>query len=279
MRPSLFSAFHGSLSLSICLPLSLLACSTVPASMPPEYKTAQAAVDRANDKDVDDVFPQTVARAESELDAAADIYTKTQKKGVSEDQRSALLQAGNKKAESARTLAEKAIELDAQVKSWDERIERKAEEEELARDLRILREKLAIMNERNRDESRLATAHIKGPLVFFKKGNTTVDAKFQHNLNKLAEALRENPTLQVTLIGHSDQSGSNDKNARLSELRANNVAKILRSQGVADDQIMIDAQGSSQAEADKDETMALMERRVDVFLVNRSSADIMMSGR
>lgn len=251
---------------------SLSACSTLPKGAPEEYHAAQAALNQADEKDVEDVFPQTLARAEAELDEALGIFAKTRARGVSPEGREELLESGKQKASNALSLAEKAIELDSQVKSWDERIERKAEEEEFARDLRALRERLTVLNQMN--SGRLVSEHVKGPLVFFEKGDSSVSSRFEYNLAGLAEALRENPTMQVTLIGHTDSSGNSDSNVRLSEERATNVAKVLLNMGVADEQIMIDAQGSLQA---SDEPR--MERRVDAFLINRSSADIMTTGR
>lgn len=64
-----------------------------------------------------------------------------------------------------------------------------------------------------------------------------VPADQEPQLERLAERLRDDPTLRVDLVGCSDPSGPEDLNLRISQSRAQSVADRLRGMGVADVQI------------------------------------------
>ncbi len=58
-------------------------------------------------------------------------------------------------------------------------------------------------------------------------------------LKALAERLQANPQEKVRLVGHTDSTGSERFNNTLSEKRAEAVARVLESMGVAREQIEI----------------------------------------
>ncbi|RYZ87007.1 MAG: hypothetical protein EOP04_12670 [Proteobacteria bacterium] len=52
-------------ALASCLFFAASACSTVPDDAPKEYHLAHAAIDRAEEADADDIFPETIDRAKT----------------------------------------------------------------------------------------------------------------------------------------------------------------------------------------------------------------------
>jgi len=51
-------------------------------------------------------------------------------------------------------------------------------------------------------------------------------------LNKLVQYLLKNPTVEIQINGHSDNSGLKSKNQKMSELRAREVFEYLIKKGV-----------------------------------------------
>ncbi len=63
----------------------------------------------------------------------------------------------------------------------------------------------------------------------FETGNAQIGADPNGSIAALAERLKQNDTLRVILVGHSDMSGSLDGNIALSEKRAGSVLDVLAS--------------------------------------------------
>jgi outer membrane protein OmpA-like peptidoglycan-associated protein len=51
-------------------------------------------------------------------------------------------------------------------------------------------------------------------------------------LNKLAQMLKDNPTVSVEISGHTDSKGEDKYNQKLSQARAKSVVEYLISQGI-----------------------------------------------
>lgn len=62
-------------------------------------------------------------------------------------------------------------------------------------------------------------------------------------LDNLAEALRDNPKLKITIVGHTDNVGSDKFNLKLSQYRANAIRDFLMDNGVEAERIMSDGKG------------------------------------
>jgi outer membrane protein OmpA-like peptidoglycan-associated protein len=68
--------------------------------------------------------------------------------------------------------------------------------------------------------------------VNFASGRSTLSPTSRPILDRVAEALVNNPTVKVEVQGHTDNSGSAANNTRLSQARANTVRLYLISKGV-----------------------------------------------
>jgi outer membrane protein OmpA-like peptidoglycan-associated protein len=270
-------------SIAAGLFLSLSACSTVPDDAPKEYHLAEAAIDRADDANADKRFPITIERAKVDFKEALNLYDQSLDRDTPEPTRQGIAQAGSERAMMAQNLAEKAIDLHAQVGAWDQKIEMKDEAEKSAAELSALQSRVASLDEqvRNRDNQNAQfQANIKTPVAFFATSRAGVTAKFQDSLDSLANTLKNNPQLKVTLVGYADRTGAANINNRLSEQRAESVAQELRAKGVMADQILIDSHGSTMATASAGNQAGLqLDRRVDAILTNRSGLETMTTGR
>ena len=74
--------------------------------------------------------------------------------------------------------------------------------------------------------------------------------------------------MDIAIIGHTDNTGSDAINNPLSKNRAQSVSKFLKSQGVASSQIKtIDGQGSKNPVADNSTAEGRKQnRRVEVYM-------------
>jgi OOP family OmpA-OmpF porin len=91
---------------------------------------------------------------------------------------------------------------------------------------------------------------LRGVNFDFDKSNIKTD--FVPILDEAAQILKDNPTVQVSIEGHTDSIGSDAYNQRLSERRANAVKKYLVSRGV--DASRLDAVGKGESEPIADNT-------------------------
>lgn len=80
--------------------------------------------------------------------------------------------------------------------------------------------------------------------------------------------LKEHKDKKLRLTGHTDNSGPDDVNLRLSRDRANDVKAKLRQAGISADQIVVEAKGESQPKADNSTISGRKaNRRVSVVIV------------
>ena len=71
-------------------------------------------------------------------------------------------------------------------------------------------------------------------------------------LNELASAIKDNPEYNVSIIGHTDNVGSEQSNQTLSEKRAEEVKNFLIKELVPIEKIIAKGMGESQAIASND---------------------------
>ncbi len=104
--------------------------------------------------------------------------------------------------------------------------------------------------------------------ITFATDSSQIRPEFYPTLNDLASTLQRYPQSYIDVVGHTDSTGSEQYNQRLSEQRAQSVANFLRSRGVAPARIAAFGQGETQPIA----TNATAEgrqanRRVEVRII------------
>jgi outer membrane protein OmpA-like peptidoglycan-associated protein len=88
------------------------------------------------------------------------------------------------------------------------------------------------------------------------------------NIQNLAKSLKDNPDTDVTIIGHTDNSGSDEYNNRLSERRAEAVKTFTINQGIGASRINTRGKGESEPIADNStEEGKAKNRRVEIVIV------------
>ncbi|MBV5345333.1 MAG: OmpA family protein [Rhodoferax sp.] len=107
---------------------------------------------------------------------------------------------------------------------------------------------LAMSDDRKSASSTATTTKDDANSIYFTFGTTHVDLDGQQKLRAHALRLKENPDLEVTLIGHTDNLGSRSYNQAIAEQRIETVSKLLLSYRVKKSQIRRYAVGHEKAE-------------------------------
>ncbi|MDQ1297542.1 MAG: OmpA-OmpF porin, family [Campylobacterota bacterium] len=85
-----------------------------------------------------------------------------------------------------------------------------------------------------------ATLHLK-----FMTNSNAVDTEGTEKVNAFAAFLKDSPAYKATIVGHTDNVGSDAYNQKLSEKRANQVKTMLVTQGVSADRLSASGKGES----------------------------------
>ena len=111
--------------------------------------------------------------------------------------------------------------------------------------------------------------------VTFDVGSYTIQPAFRDTLNAVAENLTQYPNSLVDVYGHTDSTGSNAFNQRLSEQRAETVSNYMVSRGVANARIRWQGFGETMPVADNDtEYGRAQNRRVEIKIIPFDQNDV-----
>ena len=103
--------------------------------------------------------------------------------------------------------------------------------------------------------------------VTFATNSYNISADFFEVLNSVALVLNEFDQTYVDVIGHTDSTGSLEHNQRLSERRADSVARYLKSQQVLPERILTKGMGPNAPVASNDTPEGRsLNRRVEIVL-------------
>ena len=104
--------------------------------------------------------------------------------------------------------------------------------------------------------------------ILFDVGRSVVKPGSQANIERIAVVLRQYPQHQILVEGHTDATGSEDFNLRLSQDRANAVRSALVAGGVDASKISAEGFGESQPVASNDTPAGRQQnRRVEIVIV------------
>ena len=107
--------------------------------------------------------------------------------------------------------------------------------------------------------------------ISFDTGRSDIKGNFQPVLNRFAQTLNENPATTVTIIGHTDNTGTDEINQPLSVDRASRTRDYLAGRGVNPNRITIEGRGSREPIASNaDANSRARNRRVEIYVAERA---------
>ena len=114
--------------------------------------------------------------------------------------------------------------------------------------------------------------------LLFKVNSSDLSAKSKDELKKFSEVLNKYPDTNLSINGHTDDTGSNEMNQKLSERRAASVSSFLTSHNVAATRLTVTGFGETQplVENTSDANRAL-NRRVEVIV--NANADLVKAAQ
>lgn len=103
--------------------------------------------------------------------------------------------------------------------------------------------------------------------VLFATGQATLNPRSRDNIQELGRYLRDNPSRRLLVEGHTDSTGGDALNQRLSEARAASVANALRREGIAANRIVTAGYGKDYPVASNASAHSRqLNRRVEVII-------------
>ncbi|WP_287369033.1 OmpA family protein [Thauera sp.] len=107
--------------------------------------------------------------------------------------------------------------------------------------------------------------------ISFDTGRYDIKPNMRPVLDSLASSLNQHPVTTITIIGHTDSTGTDAINNPLSVNRAAAVRDYLVARGVSSQRIAIDGRGSRQPIADNATASGrAMNRRVEIFVAEQA---------
>lgn len=104
--------------------------------------------------------------------------------------------------------------------------------------------------------------------ITFRTGSADLDSKFFAVLDSVAKVVNKYDKTLVEVAGHTDSVGSDDLNMRLSQRRADTVARYLAGRGVNEQRLIPIGAGKTRPIASNDtEEGRAMNRRVELTLL------------
>ena len=106
--------------------------------------------------------------------------------------------------------------------------------------------------------------------ISFDTGRADIKANLRPILDQFAQGLSQQPSMEVRIVGHTDNTGSDAINNPLSVNRAQSARDYLVARGVSSARIAIDGRGSREPIADNGSADGrARNRRIDIFLAER----------
>ncbi len=111
--------------------------------------------------------------------------------------------------------------------------------------------------------------------ISFTKGRADIQSNFRTVLDQFASGLAANPTTKITIIGHTDSSGTDAVNNPLSVNRAANTRDYLVNHGISISRFAIDGRGSREPLVANDTAANMAKnRRVEIFVAEPEVAAV-----
>ncbi|HZV98202.1 MAG TPA: OmpA family protein [Methylophilaceae bacterium] len=108
--------------------------------------------------------------------------------------------------------------------------------------------------------------------ISFDTGRSDIKSNFRPVLDTFAGTLSKNPNATVTIIGHTDNTGSDAVNNPLSVNRAASARNYLVNKGIVSNRFQIEGRGSREPVASNDNSSGRAQnRRVEIFVAEKET--------
>lgn len=217
-------------------------------------RQAEAEARRKAEEEAQRAADAAEARARAELEARQRAEQERRERAAEEARRAADAAARERAEADARQRAE---------------VEKRRQEEEAARKARQAQAQKEIEEQARRDgeaeacQKVLRTVSSEG-VILFSRASAELDRRSLPTLRRLAQAAEACPDVTIEVEGHTDAEGTDERNQRLSERRAQAVVDYLVERGVPIERMMAVGYGASQPVVPNDtpENMA-RNRRIE----------------
>ncbi len=212
-------------------------------------------------------------RAKADQEAAARTQAEKERAAAELEKMKAELEATRKAAEEAQKAAElERQRLEEQRKAEEARqaeLAKAREAQQKAEDaLKTTLSQLAQV----RESARGLIVTLPGS-IYFDVNKTEVKPAMRERLSEIARALATVPDRHVLVEGHTDSTGGDDYNLKLSRLRAESVRSILVAGGVSPDRIESQGYGKTRPVASNASAAGRAQnRRVEIVLQGVTSS-------
>ena len=212
-------------------------CSGVPKDAPQEFHDAQAAIEKMDEADVDEIMPETAERADESFEESLDLLEEASEEGQDISQSAALT-----KAVESRELAAGATRISEKVRDWDSSSE--SFEQGLAAIDEIENPTLDVaVVDTKTPYAKLRGEEFVSTVAYFKTASAD-DVEYNNNAwDSISSVLEKDPNYRVVLTGFTDKRGSEAFNQELALKRAQTVANKLKNSGVNSEQIVVESGG------------------------------------
>ncbi|HEY6641790.1 OmpA family protein [Povalibacter sp.] len=264
------------LILGLAMATAMAACSSTPDKTIAELETARAVVPQVESSPRAGVAAENISNARKALDEANRMV---EKGGKIDDIRY--------EATVAATHAQIANEKILEAQAKDEIAKGEGERQQVLaqardREAEAARTRAQSLEQELKDLK--ATKTDRGLVltlgdVLFDTGKATLKPGAFSTIDRLAQALKEDPNRRVLIEGHTDSVGSDEFNQQLSENRAMSVQSALMQRGVSGGQINSLGKGESTPVASNDNAAGRQQnRRVELIFTEVAGQRVATDG-
>lgn len=275
----------------LAVPAFIVSCTTVGDNAPGELKDAEKSIEQAKAADVEDYMPSAMMAAQQKFDEAVDLSKEAaadSSEGHSADANARQSHAISL-ANQAKAIADGGVAIVNDMKAFNDQAspylsveEREtraaaalAENDRLKQQNKELNDRFSALTAENQrllakpaEEVIPAGFKVGKPVAFFASGSTVVGEKYRADIAELANMLKKNDTLSVTLEGFADPRGNAKKNEELSQKRLDAVANLLRQQGVAESKLKLVNVGPTSGTASGNRGELQLDRKVTATITS-----------